>query len=145
MSVFADSSALVKLYADEPGYELVRDVPVMVVAQIARVEVPAAIWRKQRNGEFSQADAAVLVADFEADYHGSPDRVPRFIPVATSDVVLEAAARVTRIHGMRAYDSIQLASALLAAEGAPEITEFAVWDKQLRKAASAKGFTLIPA
>jgi uncharacterized protein len=145
VSVFADSSALVKLYADEPGYELVRDIPVMAVAQIAQVEVPAAIWRKQRTGEFSQADAALLVADFEADYHGSPDSAPRFVPVATTNVVLQAAARITRKHRLWGFDSVQLASAVLAAEAAPEITEFAVWDKRLREAASAEGFTLIPA
>jgi predicted nucleic acid-binding protein len=145
MSVFADSSALVKLYADEPGCELVRDIPVMVVAQIAQVEVPSAIWLKQRSGEFSEADAALLVADFEADYHGSPDSVPRFAVVNTMGVILEAAARIARRHRLRGFDSIQLASAILAAEAAPEITEFAVWDKQLRRAASAEGFTLIPA
>ena len=49
--VFADSSALVKLYADEPGHEQVRQPMHLVVAQLARVEVPSAIWRKQRLGE----------------------------------------------------------------------------------------------
>ncbi len=47
MSVFADSSALVKLYADESDHELVRRIDVLIVSQVARVEVPAALWRKQ--------------------------------------------------------------------------------------------------
>jgi predicted nucleic acid-binding protein len=46
LSTFADSSALVKLYADEAGYEQVRDLVSIAVAQLARVEVPAALWRK---------------------------------------------------------------------------------------------------
>jgi predicted nucleic acid-binding protein len=51
LSAFADSSALVKLYADEDGYQQVRGMASIAVAQLARVEVPAALWRKQRLGE----------------------------------------------------------------------------------------------
>jgi predicted nucleic acid-binding protein len=145
VSVFADSSALVKLYADEPGHEVVRALPVLIISQIARVEVPAAIWRKHRMGELDQSAAAVLTAEFEADYHGTAHEPPRFIAVVTSAVVYEAAVRVARLHGLRAYDSVQLASALLAAEADPECREFAAYDKQLRSSASAEGFALIPA
>ena len=45
MIPFADSSALVKLYADEAGSSEVRGFERFVVAQIARVEVPAALWK----------------------------------------------------------------------------------------------------
>ncbi|GAB3871771.1 hypothetical protein GCM10029964_008970 [Kibdelosporangium lantanae] len=62
----------------------------------------------------------------------------------TSTVVLEAATRIVRRHGLRAYDAVQLASAVLAAEHNPELRCFAVFDKQLRSAAFAEGFTLIP-
>jgi predicted nucleic acid-binding protein len=55
LSTFADSSALVKLYADEVGHEQVRGLVSVAVAQLARVEVPAALWRKQRMGELSAA------------------------------------------------------------------------------------------
>jgi hypothetical protein len=57
VSVFADSSALVKLYADEPGHEQVRNPGLLLVSQLARVEVPAAIWRKHRMGELSPDDS----------------------------------------------------------------------------------------
>ena len=68
MTVFADSSAIVKRYADEPGHESVRTIegPV-VISALARVEVVAAVWRKQRMGELSLDDAQVLVGAFEAD------------------------------------------------------------------------------
>jgi uncharacterized protein len=144
VSTFADSSALVKLYAYEPDHEVIRAVPILVVSQVARVEVPAAIWRKHRIGELGRSDAALLIGKFEADYHGTSVKPPRFVPVATSTVVYEAAARIARVHGLRAYDSVQLASALLAAQADPEIRELATWDKQLREAASAEGFALIP-
>lgn len=35
-----------KLYADEEYAELVRGVEFLVVSAVARVEVPAALWRK---------------------------------------------------------------------------------------------------
>ena len=62
MSVFADSSALVKRYADEPGADEVRALPLLVVCALARVEVPAALWRKVRTGQLSAPDAAVQLA-----------------------------------------------------------------------------------
>ncbi len=143
MSAFADSSALVKLYADEPGHRLVRSLPVMVVSQLARVEVPAAIWRKNRAGELTAAQAGLLVADFEADYFGTGREPPRFLVTAVSGAVLEAAARVARLHGLRAHDSVQLATAQLVLAAAPECHMFAAFDQRLCAAAGAEGFDLL--
>ncbi len=42
LSTFVDSSALVKLYADEPGHREIRALAVLVVSALARVEVPSA-------------------------------------------------------------------------------------------------------
>ena len=39
MSLFADSSAIVKLYVDEDGHEAVRALSGLAVAQVTRVEV----------------------------------------------------------------------------------------------------------
>jgi uncharacterized protein len=145
LSAFADSSALVKLYVYEQGNEVIRAVSTLVISQVARVEVAAALWCKHRIGELDRSGAAVLIGNFEADYHGTQVETPRFVVVPTSVVIYEAAARIARVHGLRAYDSIQLASGLLARQADPEIRDFATWDKQLGAAASAEGFTLIPA
>ena len=42
-AAFADSSALVKLYADELGADMVRALSPLIISQLARVEVPAAL------------------------------------------------------------------------------------------------------
>lgn len=144
MTVFADSSALVKLYADEPGHERVREVPHLVVAQLARVEVPSAIWRKQRLGELHPGAARILTAAFEADWHGTDEEPPRFSPVATTVAVLEEAAQLCAVHGLRAYDAVQLASAVGARTALPECSTIAAFDRQLRSAAAAEGFDLLP-
>ncbi|RFU21311.1 type II toxin-antitoxin system VapC family toxin [Geodermatophilus marinus] len=144
MSVFADSSALVKLYADEPGHEPVRAVAMLIVSQLARVEVPAALWRKARAGELSAADAGVLVAAFEADYAGTHDDPARFAAVSVVPEILDDAARLSAVHGLRAYDAVQLASARAAAEAVPSCRTFAAFDDRLRLAAAADGFRLLP-
>lgn len=144
MIVFADSSAVVKLYADEQDHEVVRAQGALVVSALARVEVPAAIWRKHRMSELSSADAAVLVAAFEADYHGSGTERPRFAVVTATATVLEAASRLVGVHGLRAYDAVQLASAKATSQAVPECRTVAVFDVTLRAAAAAEGFALLP-
>jgi uncharacterized protein len=134
----------VKLYADEPGHATVRRLQSVIVSAIARVEVPAALWRKERLGELQSADAEVLMAAFEADYHGTDRGPPLFAAVALGPAVLESAAQVTATHSLRAYDAVQLASALAAREAEPGCTKFACFDDDLRAAAARGGFSLIP-
>jgi uncharacterized protein len=144
VSTFADSSALVKLYADETGHEHVRGLVSLAVAQLARVEVPAALWRKQRMGELSANDARVLTADFEADYFGADSEPPRFAAVAAAGRILDEAAGLCASHGLQAYDAVQLSSALAARRADVGCTALAAFDRSLRTAAAAEGFELVP-
>lgn len=139
--VFADSSALVKLYADEQQSDDVRKLSPLVVSQLARIEVPAALWRKHRIGEIAATDVAVLVADFEADYFGDIDAPPRFSVVAVTATLADAAAHLVGVHGLRAYDGIQLASALAVAAAVPDGVDFLAFDGALSAAAAAEGLT----
>lgn len=145
MSTFADSSALVKLYSDEPGHDHIRRLVSVAVAQLARVEVPAALWRKQRLGELTADDARLLAADFEADYFGVDSEPPRFAAVAMTAGILDEAARLCALHGLRAYDAVQMSSAIAVRHADDSCTAFAAFDRTLRRAAAAEGFDLIPA
>lgn len=144
MTVFADSSALVKLYADEPGHEVVRELALVVVSQLARVEVPSALWRKQRMDELDASDAGVLTAAFEADYFGTADAPPRFSVTSLVPTMMDEAAHLCAVHGLRAYDAMQLASALATRAAVPDCGTVAVFDGQLRAAAAAEGFDVLP-
>lgn len=139
MTVFADSSALVKRYADEPGADVVRALPVLVVSALARVEVPAALWRKTRMGELSAQDARLLSVAFAADY--ADDEV--MLAVAVRANVLDDAARLVATHALRAYDAVQLASARAAREADAQVDGFACFDADLRQAAATEGFALV--
>ena len=144
MTVFADSSALVTLYADEPNRDHLAAHEAVVVGQLARVEVPAAFWRKHRLGELEADAARVLTDDFEADYFGTEDEPPRFAAVAVTLTVLDEAARLCAAHGLRAYDAMQLSCALAARSADGDCTSLAAYDDALRRAAAAEGFRLLP-
>ncbi|HUP68351.1 MAG TPA: type II toxin-antitoxin system VapC family toxin [Acidimicrobiales bacterium] len=147
MSVFVDSSAIVKLYADEEGHEQVRALTAVAVAEIARVEVPAAFWRKHRIGEIGADDARLLTAEFEADYYGGGEvgrDEPRFAVVATTPEIPDQAATLCAVHGLRAYDAVQLSTALATRRADPECSTLSAFDGSLSAAASAEGFQVIP-
>jgi hypothetical protein len=129
----------VKRYADEPGARLVRAIDVAVVSSLARVEVPAALWRKHRIGELGAADAAALTEAFEWDWYA----IGAFAIVRVSDEILADAARAAAVHALRAYDAVQLATALAARAADRDLSSIACFDEQLAVAASAEGFAVL--
>ena len=133
-----------KLYADEAGHEAVRGLDTLVVSALARVEVPSALWRKTRTGELEDSSASTLVRAFEMDFHGGGDSESRFTIVALSEPILVAAAHESARGALRAYDAVQLASALTVRDLDPLCSQFACFDADLRRAAGHAGFTLLP-
>lgn len=145
MTVFADSSALVKLYVAEADHEVVREIAEpIVISVLAEVEVPAALWRKQRIGEISASDAGLLCAAFAADLIGDDLPAPRFAVVRVGDDVVTASAEAVARHPLRAYDAVQLASALLVRRAIDDLNGFVAFDVGLRSAAAAEGLALVP-
>ncbi len=131
-----------KLYADEQHHEIVRAIESPAIVALARVEVPAALWRKLRIGELTAPQAGVLVRAFEADFHGTGDQAPRFAVVAVGEPLLDHAADLVAAHGLRAYDGVQLAAALAVREVDPRCDTFACFDATLTAAAVAHGFAV---
>jgi predicted nucleic acid-binding protein len=136
VTVFLDTSALVKRYADEPGSDLVREITeVIVIASIARVELAAALWRKHRMGELAAEDVRLLGTQFDHDHIG-PDAA-LVVAAVDRDTFGRAATLVSR-HPLRAYDAVQLATAL-AVDDAVGGCRFGCFDATLADAASAEG------
>ena len=145
MTVFVDSSALVKLYVPEFQHDFVRSINEPIyISTIAQVEVPAAMWRKHRLGEIQAADAALLCADFAADVDGEGESGPRFSVVALVDEIVSTAARLVAIHAIRAYDAVQLATAIVVRTIAVDAIGFVTFDRNLHSAAASEGFTSLP-
>jgi uncharacterized protein len=115
----------------------------LVVSSLARVEVPAAVWRKHRLGELSSEDAAVLVEEFEWDWFGEDAAEVRFAVVDVTQGILDLAARCAARHPLRAFDAVQLASALAARGASSDVTDIACFDQNLAEAARVEGFTVL--
>ncbi|HZK36501.1 MAG TPA: type II toxin-antitoxin system VapC family toxin [Aeromicrobium sp.] len=137
MRVFADSSAVVKIYADKVGSDRVRGLAAMYVAEIVRVEVVSAFWRKARMGDIDPEVCARLVERFEddLDLEFGP-----LVAVSIDRGTLKAAARLAGIHGLRAYDAVQLASALTVRSIDADCQVLATYDRELLAAAQREDF-----
>lgn len=138
---FWDASAIVPLCLDEPRTARLRRLAEedrsLVVWWTALVECYSTFARLRREGIFS---------------HTEEDRARRFAvqllaewtEIEPSNKVREQAGRVLLLHPLRAADSLQLAAALVWADGHPADHEFVCLDQRLRAAAQREGFTLLP-
>jgi uncharacterized protein len=109
------------------------------VARCTRVEVASALWRKHRLDEIASSDAATLMAAFEADLEDG-----LYVVVGLVPEVADAATIAVERHGLRADDAVQLGAALVAREALGELDSFAAFDLDLRAAATAEGFAVVP-
>jgi predicted nucleic acid-binding protein len=116
----------------------------LVISALARVEVTAAIWRKHRIGELGFDDSTILLRAFQVDYVGTPHQDARFLVVAVADGILERSVELAGTHGLRAYDAVQLASALTVRESDERCDFFAGFDRELTRAAVTEGFHVLP-
>lgn len=133
---YADSSVLVKRHVVERGTGWVQALTdpvaghVFMTSRCSIVEVASALNRRQREGSLSAAQYARISADFEALC------ATEYQLVDLSAQVVDRAWRLLERHPLRAYDAVQLASALLAdsvlrATAAPALTLLAADDRLL--------------
>ena len=116
---------------------------VLVVSDIARVEVVSALWRQAADGLFDAVDAGLFIRAFEADWQ-APAEPSVFQRVAATPFVLTLAAGLTGTHRLRTLDAIQLASAIAARDAEPGCRTVVALDERLRYAAAAERFELLP-
>jgi hypothetical protein len=136
---FWDSSALVPLFAAEPGTRALQSLymrdPEVVVWWGTLVECASAIARLERDGALAPADAAESFFRLDA-------LAPSWMQIDPSDEIRETARRFLRVHPLRAADALQLAAALVAAERRPPTLAFVTLDDRLRDAAGKEGFLI---
>lgn len=123
---FLDTSALAKLYHQEPGSELVEawaadDTVFLWISDLARTELHSALIRKMREGEVTEEVLHELLDCFRVDlFH-------RFHIVPLTARIVESAINLLIEHGkrypLRTLDALQLASAqAVAGEGLTFVT-----------------------
>ncbi len=145
MAIFyADTSVLTKTYLPERGSEWVRAIAdtsssnTFFTAYMTQIEGMSAFNRRLREGTLSPVEYAVIIEDWllacAVEYH--------LVPVSPQTVVI--CQRLLESYPLRAYDAVQLASAvisnetLVAAGDAPLV--FLASDRRLLDAARSEGF-----
>lgn len=132
MTVFADTSALVKLYIQEDGSEGARQqieaATEVVVADVTYSEARAAFAARHRLGDVSRGEYAALKAAFEGDWQG-------MARLQITEAICREAGDLAERYGLRGYDGIQMACyALVARNAAGNEVEFACFDERLKAA-----------
>ena len=143
---FFDTSALIKRYVVEQGTLWVQEIAshqtdnVILVAQITRVEIVSGASRRKRSGQISEhaARAVRLMIDRHANRE--------YKIAGLTEQTIRRAEDLLEKHTLRAYDAVQLASALdsndrLVAAGLPALV-FVSADRRLLNAAASEGLSV---
>jgi predicted nucleic acid-binding protein len=136
---YVDTSALVKLLLrDEGGADHVREIldasDVAVTSRITYPEARAALSGAMRAGRLAPREHARSKRDIDRAFSS-------LTIVELEPGVARAAGEVAERFGLRAYDAVHLASALVVDEGD---TLVVTWDRALASAASAAGLGVAP-
>jgi predicted nucleic acid-binding protein len=136
---FWDTSAVVPLLVAQRHSRSLQSIlakdSLMLVWWTTQTECVSALARLQREGSPASAlrESFSRLKEFAASWQ-------EIDPV---DDVRETAARLLRVHPLRAADALQLAAAFVAASGRPSSLELVVLDERLAVAAQKEGFATV--
>ena len=141
MILYLDSSALVKRYIAERGShdvgQWIQEAEAIGVSILARVEVTAAITRATRMNVLSAGESQRAIDVFRSEW----ENIQR-LPVGEQTVI--RADYLACAHGLRGYDAVHMACALLWQEILGLPITFATYDSQLWQAANVAGLKALP-
>lgn len=109
---FLDTSALVKRYVTEIGSVWVQTLTdpllgnALLIVRITWVEVLSALARRQREGSLTATEVTDTIQLFRGELNN------RYRVIEVDSIVLERAGELILQYPLRAYDAVQLASAL---------------------------------
>lgn len=140
MILYLDTSALVKLYIDEPGRDVVIDAraDAMKIAchDIGYVELRAALARLQRENRLTSDEVNEIRTDFERDWCA-------LLVIETTQPLLRKAADLAERFALRAYDGVHLAAAERLFTSSNIDIVFGCFDRRLNQAALTLGMSLL--
>ena len=137
---FWDSSAIVPLLVNEPTTEaltaLAGEDPAMLVWWATELECVSAIARLERQEDLSSEVTMIALQRLDA-------LAESWSEVQPVEAARRTARRLLRVHPLRAADALQLAAAVVAAEGQPASLELVTLDDRLTGAAFKEGFVVL--
>lgn len=142
MIVYLDASALVKRYVAEVGSAeveaLIGEAQATGTAVLSRAEVAAALAKAARVGLVTRESALKALESFNADWE-------HLIRLQFGEPLAARAATLAWEHGLRGYDAVHLATALVWRETLGETVTVATYDRELWRGAQASGLSTWPA
>ena len=140
MIVYLDTSSLVKLYVEEAGSEIIRDIArratVIAASKIAYAEARAAFARKQRDDGFPIKALRKVVEDLDRDWEN-------YFIIEVTDGIIRAAGDIAEKYFLRGFDSIHLASAVNLKGKIRGEVYFSSADSKLNRAAGKEGIKVL--
>jgi predicted nucleic acid-binding protein len=139
---YLDASALVKRYVAEAGsaevQALIQEAQATGTAVLSRAEVSAALAKAARVGLVTRDAALKALEAFTSDWE-------HLIRLQFSEPLAARAAALAWEHGLRGYDAVHLATALVWRETLGETVTVATYDRELWRGAQASGLSPWPA
>jgi len=137
---YFDSSSIVKWFFDEPNSDLargMRDKACLVFTSIVSYPgVMSAPYRAMREGRCSTSDMELVREEFLRIW-------PGFHWVQVSERLIQQAGQLIFKYGLKGYDSVHPASALVLKEEADEVgLFFSCFDRNLNRAAFEEGLEI---
>ncbi len=136
MILYLDTSALVKIYAEEAGSKIVRqavvDANLIATSLLSYAETRSALARKGRGGTIRAADLKKCRQEFERDW-------VRLHRLPIDEALVRKAGDLCEEHALRAFDALHLASADSLQATLGSLVTFACFDGALNRAAEARG------
>jgi predicted nucleic acid-binding protein len=130
-AVYLDTSALVKLYAEEESRELVFEAvdssEVVATSTVAYAEARAALSRRRREGYMNEEECQRAVEHLNREWR-------TYERLAVSNYIAYSAGELADSYALRGFDAVHLASALHLAERFEE-SSFLAFDERLSTAA----------
>lgn len=140
MILYLDTSALLKLYAEERGTTAVRAAvaraSVVATSRLTYVEARGAFARKFREGDLPQAEHQRLISSLDEDWG-------RLVVVEMSEHLCQQAVALVERHPLRAGDALQLASACAVRDCVEDELAFSSLDDRLNMAAELEGLAVL--
>lgn len=133
MTLYLDTSSLVKLYVAETGSDDVRAhvdrATIVATSMIAYPETRAALARRRRERALRPAAFGAAKRKFEEDW-------PKYVVVQATEAVCRDAGHLAERYALRGYDSVHLACFLeITREAGAAGAEFSSFDDRLNRAA----------
>jgi predicted nucleic acid-binding protein len=133
VTLYLDTSSLVKLYVTEAGSDLVRQLVgganVVATSVVAYAETRSALARLRREGVLTASKVASARSQFEEQW-------PTYLTLDATDSLCRAAGELAAKYGLRGFDSIHLASfSEIARRAGTGDTQFSSFDDRLNRAA----------